>query len=417
MLTFLHAADFHLDSPFSALTDLQAMERFRESRELLGRLSDYVNENHIDLVLLAGDLFDTASASRDTVEHLARALGSMKARVFAAPGNRDWYGPRSPWRTVSWPENVTVFRKNAMTAAEVPEWNLTVYGAAFIGPEQTTSLLRGFSVPRGGQTRDNRIPDGKTIGSQIPDRRTKGNQIPDGRTDGSQIPDGRISIGLLHGELTSRESAYHPIRSEDIEKSGLHYLALGHDHRRSEAKRFGKTLCAWPGCIEGHSFEEPGEKGFFQGNIGAAGVEKLEFVPFATRRYEVLPVDVTDRDPLSAVEAALGSSMGSGAERNLYRILCTGETGAEGVDLRRLRDALSGRVYGLELRDYTCLRQDVWARSGEDTLRGLFLRELREKLDSTEDELSRRRITLAARMGLAALDHRELSGVQASLHS
>ena len=38
MLRFLHAADFHLDSPFRSLAPEQAVARRRESRELLERL-------------------------------------------------------------------------------------------------------------------------------------------------------------------------------------------------------------------------------------------------------------------------------------------------------------------------------------------------------------------------------------------
>ena len=121
MLRFLHAADFHLDSPFAALPARQVAARRRESRETLTRLADYVNTHGIDLVLLAGDLFDSADAFRETGEQLAQALGQMQARVFIAPGNHDYYGPGSPWLSVPWPENVHVFRENAMTAAELPE--------------------------------------------------------------------------------------------------------------------------------------------------------------------------------------------------------------------------------------------------------------------------------------------------------
>ena len=110
MLKFIHAADFHLDSVFAALPPGRAAERRRESRELAFRLADYVNGHGVQLVLLTGDLFDSASPYRETGEALAEALGRMKARVFAAPGNHDWYGPGSPWLTERWPENVHIFR-------------------------------------------------------------------------------------------------------------------------------------------------------------------------------------------------------------------------------------------------------------------------------------------------------------------
>ena len=90
----------------------------RESRGTALRLSNYVNSQGADLVLLAGDLFDSAAAFRETGEQLSAALGQMEAQVFIVPGNHDWYGPGSPWRTVDWPENVHIFSENALTAVE-----------------------------------------------------------------------------------------------------------------------------------------------------------------------------------------------------------------------------------------------------------------------------------------------------------
>ena len=363
MLKFIHAADFHLDSPFGALTTQQAAARRRESRELAFRLANYVNQQGIDLVLLAGDLFDSNSAFRETGEQLAQAFGQMRARVFVAPGNHDWYGPGSPWLTVNWRENVTIFRENLLTAVDIPEWNLTIHGAAFTGDQQTAGFLAGFAAPE----------------------------------------DGRTHIGLLHGEVDPAEDRYGPIRREEIAGSGLTYLALGHIHKRTEPFRCGGTLCAWPGCPEGRGFDELGEKGFYQGTLENGRVS-LEFVPFARRRYEILEVDVTGKDPRAALEAALPPD----TAQHLYRILLTGETGEGGANAPALREALADRFYALDIRDHTRMAEDVWKREHEDSLRGLFLRELRAKWKAAATEEERETVTRAARFGLAALDHRDL---------
>ena len=364
MIRFLHGADFHLDSAFGALPAQRAAERRRESRELLFRLADYVNGHDIDLVLLAGDLFDSASPFRETGEQLAAALGQMRARVFVAPGNHDWYGPGSPWETETWPENVTVFRERAVTAAEVPELDLVVHGAAFTGPDQPESLLAGFTAPA----------------------------------------DGKVHIGLLHGELDGAEDRYDPIRREEVSASGLAYLALGHVHKRMEPLTLGRTVCAWPGCLEGRGFDELGEKGFYKGTISDSGEVSLTFVPFARHRYEILEVDVTGKDPRVAVEAALPPDTAG----DLYRILLTGETAEGGAGAAALREALADRFDTLEVRDRTRMAEDLWQRAGEDSLRGLFLRELLARREAAEDEAARAEIDLAARFGLAALDHRDL---------
>ena len=364
MLKFIHAADFHLDSAFAALPPRQAAARRRESRELPRRLANYADQNGIDLVLLAGDLFDSAASYRDTAESLSAALGQMNAQVYIAPGNHDWYGPGSPYLTVRWPENVHIFTQPQLTAMAWLEKNLVIHGAAFTGPEQPEGFLSGFTAPA----------------------------------------DGKIHIGLLHGEIDPAEARYDPIRREEIAASGLAYLALGHIHKRMEPMTYGKALCAWPGCPEGRGFDELGEKGFYTGTIADDGKVSFAFVPFARRRYEILTVDVTGRDPRAAVEAALPEE----TAQDLYRILLTGETGEGGVSLEALKAALADRFYALELRDQTRLAEDLWARAEEDSLRGLFLKDLKAQLDRAGTEEERQRVTMAARFGLAALDHRDL---------
>ena len=364
MLKFIHAADFHLDSTFAALTPQQAAARRRESRDLPVRLANYVNQNGIELVLLAGDLFDSADAYRDTAESLSAALGQMAAQVYIAPGNHDWYGPGSPYLTVEWPDNVHIFTQSRIEALEWPEKNLVLHGAAFTAPEQAEGFLTGFTAPA----------------------------------------DGRLHIGLLHGELDPSETRYDPLRREEIAESGLAYLALGHIHKRTEALTLGRTFCAWPGCPEGRGFDELGEKGFYAGVLEDSGAVSLTFVPFAGRKYEILEVNVAGQDPRAAIEAALPLD----TSRDLYRIILTGETGAGGVHPSALQEALAGRFYTLEIRDRTHLAEDLWARAEEDSLRGLFLKDLKARLDAAETDEVRQQITMAARFGLAALDHRDL---------
>lgn len=364
MVRFIHAADFHLDSAFGALTARQAAQRRQESRETVARLAGYVGSHDIDVVLLAGDLFDSGSAFRETGEQFAAALGQMEARVFIAPGNHDWFGPGSPYATVNWPENVHIFKTAALETVDLPGKNATVSGGAFCGPEQTAGLLTDLSLPR----------------------------------------DGRVHLGVLHGEVEPAQGRYNPIRKEEIAQSGLHYLALGHIHKRSEPQRLGTTLWAFPGCIEGRGFDELGEKGFYEGVAEDDGRVSLTFVPFARRKYEILEVDVTGQDPRTAIEQILPE----GTAADLYRILLTGETGEGGVDALGLTEALSDRFYALELRDQTHVAEDIWNRAEEDSLRGLFLRELRARLAKAGTEEERETVDRAVRFGLAALDHRDV---------
>lgn len=360
-IKILHAADFHLDSPFAGLTSEQAKLRRRESRRLLERLSDYVRENGVQLVLLAGDLFDGASTYRETIEALIDALSDMGAPVFIAPGNHDFYAARSPYATLPWPENVHIFKTAAIERVELPELGCAVYGAAFTDARQDTSLLRGFAAP----------------------------------------DDGLTHLMVLHADLNAAEARYDPITRDEIAASRLDYLALGHTHRFGGVLTAGAAAYAYSGCPEGRGFDELGDKGVLCGTVGSGEVD-IKFIPFAARRYHILPVDVTDAQPADALQQAIPDTAAS----DLCRVVFTGETDERGVDIKSIEERFSPSFFHLELRDETHIRRDVWARAQEDSLRGAFLRELHERYE-TADAAERSRIERAARFGLAALDGRD----------
>lgn len=212
---------------------------------------------------------------------------------------------------------------------------------------------------------------------------------------------GLLDVLCLHGEVGNPASAYDPVSAAELAASGLDYAAFGHVHRFGGVQRAGGTVYAWPGCMEGRGFDETGEKGVLLVDV-AAGDVQARFVPVPGRRYEILRVDVTDTDPMQAALAALPE----GAARNIYRIVLTGETD-RAPNPAALRAALEGRVFALQLRDETRARRDLWARAGESTLRGQFLAQLKQQYDAADSDRARETIVMAARWGLAALDHDE----------
>ncbi len=352
-MRFLHSADWHLDAPFASMEEEEASAQREMLRQLPWRLCDYVNEAGIHLVLLSGDLFDGEHPAPETIKAVSDALGQMKARVFIAPGNHD--AAPSLWEQVRWPENVTIFRRSAMEMVVME--GIAIHGAAFTAPEQHESLLSGFRVPQ----------------------------------------DGLVHIGLLHGEIAG-ESRYNPLRPGDIAASGLHYLAIGHIHAAGQVL-YGDTLTAWPGCPQGRGFDETGEKGFYEGDVDDDGVVTLRFVPFAKGRFWAVTVDVTGEDVLQAVQNALPAH----TSQDWLRLTVTGEAEDTAV-----LGALSAEFASFELRDRTRRPQDLWSACAEDSLRGAFLRGLKERQAAAATEAEKNRITMAARFGLAALEGREM---------
>ena len=357
MIKLIHGADFHLDSPFSGLPPQQAALRRGEQRLLLEDLAQLVREEQADLVLLSGDLLDSEQVYRETAQALARALGSIPCPVFIAPGNHDYYSDRSVYATLDWPENVHIFRSSQVEAVALSQLNCVVHGRAFTDIHQTSGPLDGLTVPR---------------------------------------EDGSLHLGCFHGEV-ALVSEYGPITPSQIAASGLDYLALGHIHKFSGLNREGATYWAYPGCPEGRGFDESGDKGVLVVELDA-GKADARFVPLCRHRYESLSVDITGQDPLTAITAALPPN----TRQDIYRISLTGE--GETPVLSALEGQLAHRFYALSLRDRTRLPRDLWARREEDTLTGLFLRAMWEKIQSDPDNAT---LQLAARFGLAALEHGE----------
>ncbi len=358
MLTILHGADFHLDSPFSGLTPEQAVGRRKEQRELLDRLAGLARETGADLVLLSGDLLDSERVFRETAQALARALGAVPCPVFLAPGNHDYYSGSSVYATLDWPDNVHIFSSARMESVELPELRCTVHGRAFCALRQEEGPLAGFRAER---------------------------------------QPGWLQLMCLHGDV-AQKSDYGPIAPDEISASGLDYLALGHIHQYSGLNRAGDTFWAYPGCPEGRGFDELGEKGVLCLKA-EPGAVSAQFLPLSRRRYEILSVDLTGAEgALAALLAALPPDTAG----DIYRILLTGESPAP--DLAALERALAPRFYALTLRDHTRLPRELWARREEDTLTGLFLRTMWEKCDREPDNQV---YQLAARFGLAALENGE----------
>lgn len=354
MIKLLHAADLHLDSAFSSLPPELSVQRRQEQRQSLVLLAEAARE--CDLVLLSGDLFDSAHVYRDTLEALKECFSAIRAPIFIAPGNHDRLADGSPYRTEQWGDNVHIFTEPTIRKVHLDELGCDIYGAGFTAPEMP-ALLEGF-----------RVED-----------------------------ENAVNIMVLHGDLQP-DSPYLPITEDQIAASGLDYLALGHIHRQ-QVQRFGKTVCAYPGCMMGRGFDECGQKGVLSAEL-SGGDCRTEFVPIHTRKYEILTVEVGD-DPFAAVRAALPAQ----TEEDCYRIFLTGESDA--IDTAALEEAFAPRFYSLSVRDRTVPKQSLWAACGEDTLRGHFLLELKRRYDAAEPQ-EQRTIAMAAKLTLALMDGREV---------
>ena len=369
MIKILHTGDVHLDSPFSRLDTARAEIRRNELRAAFTSMMTYVRVNHIDILLIAGDLFDSDFVTRETIGIILREFERCGAEVFIAAGNHDPITPESVYAKEGiFPENVHIFGSDELEKFSLDELGVDVYGYSF-----TSSKM--YHTPFEGK----RVED-----------------------------EDRFNILLAHGDTRSATSVYCPVTESLICDFGADYTALGHIHNAAPIKEKDGCVYGYCGCLEGRDFGETGVKGAVlieadktEGKTGLS-VKKIRF---SRRRYECEELDVEG----SATQAEIAekitqfiSDRGYGEETLLSLTL----KGRVSSSLVINTDVLADRVEGLfffELTDGTVPGEDSAELEGDITVKGQFYRELLPLLES-ENEEEKQIAQAALRYGLSALD-------------
>lgn len=225
---FIHAADLHLDSPFLGLTTLPSalLATVRQSTfSAATRIFDRALAEHVDFVVLAGDLFDRSEQSVAAQAFLFQQfqrLADAQIPVFISFGNHDYAADQH--QTVAYPANVTTF------GPEVGTETITLTSGE-------TVAVSGFSYPERWVTAD--------PVSDFPDH---------AQTD--------WHIGLLHGAVaTGSADHYAPFTIAELLAKRYDYWALGHIHHRQLLNEQPPILYA--GNPQGRSINETGTKGAY----------------------------------------------------------------------------------------------------------------------------------------------------------
>ena len=378
-LRVLHAADFHLGSPFAALSASRAAIRQGEQRAAFRAVIDICRKEKTQLLLLAGDLLDQLRFPAEQMRSLIDSFsGIPDTIVVISPGNHDPYTQDSPYVKQAWPSNVHIF-KGEFSSFYFPEIGTAVWGAAFTGIRAVRTLCPPlFSVHT------------------------------------SEYPADTIHIVLVHGELaeTSAEKHfYNPVLRDWITGSGADYVALGHVHDKSGLCRAGNTFYAYPGCPEARGFDEPGPRGVYLGTI-ARGDVRMTFVPVNQRTYYCPEISVdsvnTQQQLEDKVLSYLRSEYGEDYARDAYRITLTGALPPDFTpNLTSLHERLSSIVFAVRIKDNTKSFSNPDELRREISLRGVFAEILLTRIEdarSTGDTEHISEYEQALTLGLRAFE-------------
>src|SRR5881296_3988681 len=97
-MKFLHTADWQLGKPFAGIDDPHKRALVQQERfQVIRRIGEAARAQQAEFIFVAGDLFDSPTASKSTVSAACSAIGELGIPVLAIPGNHDHGGPGGLW--------------------------------------------------------------------------------------------------------------------------------------------------------------------------------------------------------------------------------------------------------------------------------------------------------------------------------
>ena len=230
MLRIVHTADVHLGARHADMGDQAAAQRERQFAAFKTTV-DLAIEERVDLFLIAGDLFDSNTQPRRSVERVAAELARLaaaKVRTVIIPGTHDVYDRSSIYRA---------YDLEALAGSDAADDFVTV-----LTPARPWVHLATCDVVVFGPVFETK----------------KAPKSPLAGLDTAVVPEATFRVGMVHGAVAipgKTDSDDVVITTQEIAASGLDYLALGHWHSAQQARAGGVTY-AYAGAPESVAIDQ-----------------------------------------------------------------------------------------------------------------------------------------------------------------
>lgn len=325
-MKFIHTADLHLGSKMrSKFTLEQAEKRKTELFNTFKRMVEYASNNGVKAILLCGDVFDEdAPATSDKNDFYQIIKDYPEIDFLYLRGNHD-VGAKYSDQNLS---NLRTFSN---------EWTHFDYGNVTICGVELDENSR------------------KNISGTL------------------ALNKDRINVVMMHGDVNSKGKDGIDVKA--LVNKNIDYAALGHIHKGGEGKIDARGVYAYCGCLEGRSFDETGEKGFILLETTGSGISRT-FVPFATRTFREIDVDVSNASGPENM-ANIVASRAKFVESDCYRINLIGdlEDDVKADDVaQRVKKALENKAFLVDVKDKTQVKIDIDKYEKDPTVKGEFVR-------------------------------------------
>lgn len=287
-MKFIHIADVHL----GAKPDRNkpwAKERERHSWQALEEVIARAREEHVDLILIAGDLFHRQPLLRELKEVNYLFSKLEHTHVVLIAGNHDYLSPNSYYRTFKWGENVHFLKEEHVEFVEIPMLRTRVYGLSYWHRELKKHLY-----------------------------------------DGIQIEEGRFyNILLAHGG----DEQHIPFRTNEFLKAKFDYTACGHIHKPIQMVE-NKVIMA--GALQPIDVNDVGEHGYFLGELTEKGC-RVRFYPLQYCEYVPLNLKISREVTNGALIDLIKRRIEKSPSHQLFKITLTGVCDVDNpIEIRNL---------------------------------------------------------------------------------
>ena len=344
-MKFVHIADMHFDTPFRLLSERADLGEIRrlDQRKAFKKMIEYIKENKIPYLFIAGDFYDHDHIRESTINFINDGFKQiLDTKIYIVPGNHDPYLKNSYYSKYNWSENVKIFTSK-VEKIETEEFDLYGYG--------------------------------------FEDYYMKYSKIDELKIDDNT----KINILLTHASVDGgygydEEMKYNPMTSKELKKIGFDYIALGHIHKRNMLED-NKTI-VYPGSTVSLGFDELGEHGMIVGNIEKGSVE-TQFIKLDEKEFKEIELDLTN---INTIEELLEKIQELDlAQNDLYKIILTGNRNFE-INTYKLYKLIDIRNI-IKVKDKTKIGYDLEKMQNDVSLKGIFAKEMLEKLK--DDSLSK----------------------------
>ena len=360
MLRIIHTADVHLGARHDDLGEQASAQRERQFAAFRATV-DLALAEKVDLVLIAGDLFDSNVQPRRSVERVAAELTRLaeaRVRTVVIPGTHDVYDRASIYRA---------YDLKALSGSTVNDDLVTVITPDtprfFIPALKTVIHARVFATKR------------------APESPMKGLDVA------ADPGDTVWHIGLVHGSIaipgkTDRDEVV--ITAEEIAASGLDYLALGHWHSAQEGKAGGVTY-AYAGAPEAVALDQDraGKVLLVElDEVAGKRSVKIDQRQVGRTRFERVQVDAAT----IVSQPVLVSSLAKRGDPDLvlYARIVGVRPDELDLDIDEIEGALSVAFLKVRVRDTSVPALTEGALPSPDTVVGAFIRTLEARITELE---------------------------------